>query len=405
VSGATKELAQGGAQEARASGWRRWVPWVLIVLAALIGLVASLNVWVKRQALSTDNWTSASGQMLENDQIRNALSVYLVDQLYQNVDVGKALQERLPPATKQLGPPIAAALEPALVRTTDTLLGRPRVQALWKNANRRAHKAFIALIDDKHEVLSTTNGNVVLNLRPLVEQVVARTGIGERVLAQLPEDAGQIVVMKDSQLGTARQAVKVVRVMSYFLVFLVMALFAAAVYIATGRRRKMLLYVGMSMLIVGLIVLIVRRFAGNYLVDALTNNPDAKRPVSAAWAIGTELLRNVGFNILVYGSLVVVGAWIAGPSRPAVALRRVSAPTMRAHPAFIFGLVTVVFLIVLVTGPTDGSRVFPLLVLFAFALFGAELLRRQTEREFPRDDAPQVEEEAPQARPALGAGP
>ncbi|HET7760460.1 MAG TPA: hypothetical protein VFK62_11095, partial [Gaiellaceae bacterium] len=46
--------------------WRRWVPWAIVVLAAVIALVAALNVWVKRQALSTDNWTNASAQLLEN---------------------------------------------------------------------------------------------------------------------------------------------------------------------------------------------------------------------------------------------------------------------------------------------------------------------------------------------------
>ncbi len=390
-----RPVAPVTAQRARATGWRRWVPWALIVLAAVIALVAALNVWVKRQALSTDHWTSASTQLLENDDIRNAISVYVVDQLYQNVDVGKALQDRLPPATKQLGPPLAAALEPALVRTTDTILGRPRVQALWKNANRRAHQLFIAVLDGKKGILTSTNGNVVLNLRPLVEEVVNETGLGGRVLQKLPPDAGQIVVMKGDQLGTARKSVKVVRAMSYFLVFLVLALFAAAIWIATGRRRTMLLAAGISLLIVGLLVLIVRRFAGNYLVDALTGNPDAKRPVSAAWAIGTELLRNVGFNILIFGILITLAAWIAGPSRPAVALRRVSAPTMRNHPVVLFGLVTLIFLILLVTGPTDGDRVYPLIVLFAVALVGAEILRRQTDREFPAA--------APQA--ALEAGP
>ena len=382
------------AERERASGWRRWVPWVLIVLAAVIALVAALNVWVKRQALSTDHWTDASSQLLENQDIRNAISVYVVDQLYQNVDVGQALSDRLPPATKQLGPPIAAALEPALVRTTDTLLGRPRVQAAWKNANRRAHQLFIAVIDGKHGVLTSTNGNVVLNLRPLVEQVVEETGLGERVLQRLPPDAGQITVMKGNQLETARRAVKVVRVMSYFLAFLVIALIAAAVYIGAPRRRRMLLAAGVSLLIVGLLVLIVRRFAGNYLVDALTDNPDAKRPVSAAWAIGTELLRNVGINVVILGSLVILGAWLAGPARLAVAIRRGSAPTMRAHPVVIFGLVTLVFLILLLTGPTDGQRVYPLLLLYALALLGAEALRRQTEREFP----------AAAPSPAVGAG-
>jgi hypothetical protein len=367
----------------RPTGWRRWVPWVLIAVAAIIGLVASLNVWVKRQALSTDNWASSSSQLLENGEIRGALSVYLVNELYEKVDVGQALEERLPPATKPLGPPLASALQPALVRVTDGLLGRPRVQQLWENANRRAHRLFTALIEGEHGVLQATNGNVVLDLRPLLDRVVERTGVGERVQERLPPDAGQITIMKGSQLETARRAVDVIRVLSFFLVFLMLALFAAAVYIAKGRRRTMLLAAGISLLVVGLVVLVIRRLAGSYLVDALTSNPDAEDSVSAAWAIGTDLLRNVGINVVIYGALVVLGAWIAGPSRPAVWFRRVSAPTMRDRPVVVYGLVSLVLLIVLLTGPTDADRIYPLLVLFALAFVGTEVLRRQTIREFP----------------------
>src|SRR5215204_1916337 len=262
--------------DAVAHGWHRWVPWLLIVIAALIGLVASLNVWVKRQALNTDNWTNASSELLADPEIRSAISVYLVNQLYENVDVGQALQERLPPAAKPLGPPLAAALEPALVRTTDQLLGRPKVQALWENANRRAHELLIAVVDGKRGVLESTDGNVVLNLRPLLEQLVAETGLGERILQRLPPDAGQIVVMKGNQLDVARKSVKVIRALSYVLAFVMLALFALAVYIARGRRRTVLMGVGASLLVVGLIVLVTRRLAGNYLVDQLTGTPDEK---------------------------------------------------------------------------------------------------------------------------------
>jgi hypothetical protein len=394
VASATEGTAQATAadaaarEDAKATGWRRWLPWALIAVATIILLVAALNVWVKRQALSTDNWTNASTRLLENSEIRNAISVYMVDQLYQNVDVGKALQERLPPATKPLGPPLAAALEPALVRTADTILGRPRVQQLWENANRRAHTLFMAVIDGKHGVLQTTDGNVVLDLRPLIDKLVEETGLGQRIQQRLPPDAGQIVVMKGNQLETARKAVKVVRVMSYFLTFLVLALFAAAIWIARGRRRTMLLAAGVSILFVGLLVLVVRRLAGSYLVDALTSNPDEKKPVSAAWAIGTELLRNVGINGVIYGAFAIFAAWVAGPSRPATWLRRVSAPTLRDRPVIAYGVLTLVLLIILVSGPTDGQRVYPLLVLFALAFVGLEILRRQTEREFPPARAP-----------------
>ena len=82
---------------------------MLVVLATVIGLVSALNIWVKRQALSTDNWTNSSSQLLENQKIRSALSVYLVNQIYENVDVAQALEERLPPRAKGLAQPLAAA--------------------------------------------------------------------------------------------------------------------------------------------------------------------------------------------------------------------------------------------------------------------------------------------------------
>jgi hypothetical protein len=379
-----QELTQSPEAATAAAGWRRWAPWVLIMLAALIALVSALNVWVKRQALSTDNWTQSSAQLLENSEIRNAVSVYLVDQLYENVDVGKALEQRLPPATKPLGPPLAAALEPALVRTANAILGRPRVQRLWEQANRRAHQLFMAVLNGKHGLLQTTGGNVVLNLRPMVEELAAETGLGGRLTERLPPDAGQIVVMKGSQLEVARGTVKTIRVLSYLLSFVVLGLFAGAIYVGRGRRRTLLMAIGVSVLVVGLLVLVARRLGGNYLVDALTSNPDEKQPVSAAWAIGTNLLRNVGINVVIYGVLTILAAWVAGSSRFAIALRRFAAPTLRDHPIFVYGGVTTVLLLVLLSGPTDGQRVYPLLLLFGLALVGTEILRRQTSREFPR---------------------
>jgi hypothetical protein len=386
---AQTDVATAPAEQHERLARRSWVPWTLVVLAAVIGLVAALNVWVKRQALSTDNWTNASTQLLENDQIRSALSVYIVNQAFTNVDVSQRLEQRLPPQFDPLAPALAVALQQAATRTLDNLLGRPRVIELWKQANRHAHEQFIALLNGDHNVLKSTNGNVVLDLKPIVLRLADELGLGGRLQGRLPEDAGQIVIMKGNQLDTARKGVKVIKVLSYLLFILVIALYAAAIYLAR-ERRKLLLGVGISVLVVGLLVLVVRRFAGNYLVDALTGNPDAKQAVDATWAIETALLRNVGVNTVIYGIVIIFAALIAGPSRPATWVRRVSAPTMRDHPVIVYGLVTLVLFLVLLAGPTDAQRILPLLILFAFAYAGTEVLRRQTIREFPPPETPKV---------------
>jgi hypothetical protein len=370
--------------------WRTWVPWTLVVIAAVIGLVAALNVWVKRQALSTDNWTNASGRLLEDPQIRGAISVYLVNQIYQNVNVSQALEQRLPPAAKGLAPQIAVALEQVAVRAANELLARPRVQQLWRDANRHAHELFMAVLNGHHNILVSSGGDVVLNLQPILQELADQVGLGSRLQGRLPPDAGKITIMHGNQLQTARRGVKVIRVLSYLLLILVIALYAAAIWIARGRRRKLLMGVGISVLTVGLIILVVRRYTGNYLVDALTTNPADKLAVNHGWLIETELLRNVGINTLIYGIVIVFAAWIAGPSRPATWCRRVSAPTVRDHPWVIYAVVTLILIIVLLAGPTDAQRIFPLLILFAFAYVGTEVLRRQTLREFPEAGPGQV---------------
>jgi len=259
------------------------------------------------------------------------------------------------------------------------------VQQAFENSVRRAHQLFIAVLEGKHGILVSTNGNVVLNLRTILVKLVDQTGIGERILEKLPPDAGQITVMQGNQLETARKTVKVIRAMSYFLLFLVLALIAAAIWIARGRRRTILFAAGVSFVLVGLIVLVVHRLAGSYVVDALTNNPDAEQPVRAVWAIQTQLLRNVGINVIIFGVLAIFAAWVAGPSRPATYVRR---GAVHDHPLIGFGALAIVVLILLVTGPTDGDRIYPLLIVAAIAFVALEALRRQTQREFPARAAP-----------------
>ena len=71
---------------------RTVLAWGLLALGTLILIVGSLTVWVNRQALDTDAWVDTSSQLLEGDEVRSALSVYVVDQLYTNGDVEGRLE-------------------------------------------------------------------------------------------------------------------------------------------------------------------------------------------------------------------------------------------------------------------------------------------------------------------------
>src|SRR4051794_26647285 len=81
---------------------RRLVVALLIALATILLVTSAVNLWVKRQALDTDAWVSASDRMLSDDAVRGALSQYVVDQLYASVDVGGELRQQLPEALQGL---------------------------------------------------------------------------------------------------------------------------------------------------------------------------------------------------------------------------------------------------------------------------------------------------------------
>ena len=64
----------------------------------ILAVVAIFSVWANRQLLNPDNWANTSTALLQRADIRTATSNYLVNQLYQNVDVAGELRSKLPPA-------------------------------------------------------------------------------------------------------------------------------------------------------------------------------------------------------------------------------------------------------------------------------------------------------------------
>ena len=363
--------------------------WALIVVASLLTLVASLTIWSKRQLLDTDKFTSSSAKLLANDEIRATLSSRLVDLLNERVDLTSQLQEQLPPRAKSAAPVAAAAIQNSAGRVIDAFLATSQAQALWEQANRRAHGALINVLEGKDAgPISTANGNVVLDLRPFLQQIAARLGIEDRLKERAPATSGEIVILKSDQLNAAQTAVRTLKALSIWLVLLVLALYALAIYLARGSRRTKLEIAGFSFVLVGLLLIVVRRVLGDAIVDSLVKVEASKPAVHSIWLIETDLLRNLAFALIIYGLLAVFGGFVAGPSRAAVSLRRWLAPTFRDRPGVTYAYATLVFLLIVAWGPTGATRQWlGVLILAALLGFGLEVLRRQTVREFPEETA------------------
>jgi hypothetical protein len=127
------------------------------------------------------------------------------------------------------------------------------------------------------------------------------------------------------------------------------------------------------------------------IVDSLVKTAASKHPVSVIWAIETSVMRDIAIILVLYGALVLLATVLAGPHRPAVAIRRWLAPAFRQHPIVVWLIALAVFLVLLAWGPTAGDRrLLGVAILAATTAIALEALRRQTLREFPDDPHPAV---------------
>jgi len=375
-------------ESAALSKRRRVAIWALIVLASLIALISVLAVWTDRQMLNNSAWNDATKEAIADPAVQDALSVYLVNQLYDNVDVSGQLEQKLPPNVKPLAGPISAALRQPTANGIEFLLGRPRVQQLFVNASAVAHQKLVNVLENKTGFgISTGNGAVTLDLHELIVELGQELGISSAALDKVPADAGVITLLDSDQLSAAQTAVHAVQLASAWLAVLVFVLFGLAIYLARGSRRARLRDVGWAFVLIGLLVLIIRRLGGNWVIGSLVD-PEFERSGHRLWLIWTEILGHTGRALVFYGLVVVIGAALAGPTRAAVATRRSLAPAFRERPAMVWGAVAGAYLLLVLWAPTYAlTRPLWILVFGILIAVGVELLARQSEREFPDQPA------------------
>jgi hypothetical protein len=362
---------------------RRALPVVLIVLATMIAIASVFALWAKRQLLETQTWETTSEELIEDADIQDALATFLVTALYDNVDVEATLAERLPPDLAPLAGPAAGALRGVADDVTLKALEQPKVQQLFVQASSVSQEKLIDLIEDEGQFVSTSGGVVTLDLTSLLESVTSQLGVGSKVVAKLPPQAGSIEIMQSDELEAAQKAVNALQTAAWVLTALALILYAVAIWLAGARRRQTLRAVGVSFIVVGVVVLLARGAGGNAVVGSLSETGSTNAAVESAYEIGTSLMKETGQSILIYGIVIVLCAWLAGPTSWATSIRRAITPYLR-QPRFAYGALALLLALLFWWDPVIATHRFvPSLLLIGFAVLGVEMLRRQVIREFP----------------------
>ena len=309
-------------------GWVRF----LTVLVGILTVIAILTTWADRQLFDTQEWGDTSLEMLQNKEIQTQVADYAVSELYNNVDVDAELKSVLPGDLKSLSGPAAGGLRQVAGEGAQRALSDPRIQSLWQTANETAHKTLINILENKSSVVDTADGNVTLDLRPLIVEIADQVGLGNTIGDKIPQDVGTVEIIKSSELSTAQTVTSVIKGTALIATALLLLLMALAIYLAKGYRWLTLLNLAIALIIGAVIILILRSIAGGLVVNQLAT-PDVQPAAQAAYGIGTGLLKSIAWSIIWASLALIVISWLLSPNKAATSTRSYLAVPVGRYPA------------------------------------------------------------------------
>ncbi|WP_229377963.1 hypothetical protein [Streptomyces sp. VRA16 Mangrove soil] len=339
---------------------RRMLAAVLIALVAVVGVTSVVGVWGARTTLNTDRWVATVGPLPQEPDVNKAVSTYLTDQIFDQLDVQARLTQALPPRATFLAGPVSGSVHDFMQKSVSQLLATDQFEAIWRATNRLAHERIVALLEKKNKNVQVSGDTVTLNLLPMVNNMLNSLeqqlpslfgkkldlptlksgeippGLHDRIEkalgVQLPDDFGQIRLYNRHTLGQLQQSVLVFKRALVGLLIAVPVLLALALWAAPDRRRT-LLQLGVWLVVTVTVLTTVLRAVRRQLLGQVPEGVYRDGLQAALWTVFTTL-RDRGDQLLWFGVGLAALMYLIGPGRLPRALRRWTVQGARASAQF-----------------------------------------------------------------------
>lgn len=331
----TAALENGGTGKVRRRrmSWRTPVALVLIILGCILAPVAVIGVWAGDQVSDTGRYVATVEPLIHDPAIQNVLADKITDQITSRLNITGTINQaaaqlnsrglpKISSLLSQFGPQIASSVTGFIHSTVRSAISSPAMAAAWVQVNTVAHQAVVKVLSGQgNGAISTSNGQIVLNLGPFIavakQDLVAR---GFTLASSIPPVSPTLALFQAKDLGKAQSLYRLVTTLKIVLPILALVLIGAGVYVARGRRRALVgagLGLAASMLVLGIGLGIARAIYLNS-VPSSTLPSDA---AGAAYDALVHFLRQGLRVVLVVGLVVAIAAFFTGPSHTAVQAR------------------------------------------------------------------------------------
>jgi len=230
--------------------------------------------------------------------------------------------------------------------------------------------------------LSTTGGQVTLELQPLIIEIADQVGLGQQARDNIPESVGQVEIVDSDQLSSVQTAATLIHGTALITALLGLALIGLAVYLSPGYRWLTLLWVAGALILGALIVLILRSVLGGILVPELAT-PDVQPAADAAYGIATGLLSSIAWTVIWSAILLIPLSWLLSPTKSGESARAFLAVPFGRYPGATFALLGLVAFVFLLMGAGDQRGFLVRLMIVFLAALGAFFFRQRLVEAYP----------------------
>ncbi len=291
---------------------RTFLAAVLLIALLPAMVVANASTWALQTVVDDDAFTTTVTRSMETPSLREALATEAAVAV---VDALERADRRLQTAaTLVLGLGLGASapqLEAALAARILAALDDPRVEAARDEVIRAVHHALLTSARGGGRLVSIQGDQVVLDLSPVVERVVAvvDTRLPSAALAGLAATDAQLVLAEADAFQTASQALTLADALRLIIPLIVVVVILAIVGLA-HRRTRALGIVGAAVMVAGLVSLGIA-WVGGGVVAGVPEDPTVGRIAADVYDSFTSLLFGQSLLLIVGGALVALLALIA----------------------------------------------------------------------------------------------
>ncbi|MCW6003545.1 hypothetical protein K1W54_02970 [Micromonospora sp. CPCC 205371] len=316
----------------RAARAGRWVGAVVLLLVGLLLAVTSIAaVFARNQLLDTNRYVATVAPLARDPIVQDAIAGRLTTEIVTRVDLTGLAEQATAWLTTQGAPPGAHPPVDPAHRGVDSsvhtqvrrLVGTDQSAAAWDAANRVAHDDLVAVpTGGSSGAVSSSGTDITINLGVFLDTVKQRlVDAGFGLAARIPEVSVPFTVYSSPDLPTIRTYVRWLDRAATWLPWITLLVLAAAALVAPNRRRGLLaagLFIAFGLLLARGGFAIGRDFYLDRL-PAAVQSPDA---VARILDTVTRRVRDAVTLLIASGFLIAAIAWLAGPGRIPVLLRR-----------------------------------------------------------------------------------